>query len=83
MEILLIAVVVTANILCFLVGAKVGQMVQKGEKIEIASVNPLKAVEERRNKKEAEKEQEKVNTILRNIEVYDGTGFGQEDIPRG
>lgn len=83
MEILLIAVVVTANILCFLVGAKVGQMVQKGEKIEIASVNPLKAVEERRNKKEAEKEQEKVNTILRNIEAYDGTGFGQEDIPRG
>ena len=38
MEILLIAVVATANILCFLVGAKVGQMVQKGEKIEIASV---------------------------------------------
>ena len=83
MEITLILIVGALNIVCFLVGAKVGQMVQKGEKIEIASVNPLKAVEEHRNKKEAEREQDKVNTILHNIEAYDGTGRGQEDIPRG
>ena len=83
MEITLILIVGALNIVCFLVGAKVGQMVQKGEKIEIASVNPLKAVEEHRNKKEAEREQDKVNAILHNIEAYDGTGRGQEDIPRG
>ena len=83
MEILLIAVVAVTNIFCFLVGAKVGQAVSKGEAVEIPSVNPLKAVEERRNKKEAEREQDKVNAILHNIEAYDGTGRGQEDIPRG
>lgn len=83
MEILLIAVVAITNIFCFLIGAKVGQTVSKGESVELPTVNPLKAVEERRNKKEAEREQDKVNTILHNIEAYDGTGRGQEDIPRG
>lgn len=83
MEILLIAVVAITNIFCFLVGAKVGQTVSKGESVELPTVNPLKAVEERRNKKEAEREQDKVNAILHNIEAYDGTGRGQEDIPRG
>lgn len=83
MEILLIAVVAITNIFCFLIGAKVGQTVSKGESVELPTVNPLKAVEERRNKKEAEREQDKVNAILHNIEAYDGTGRGQEDIPRG
>ena len=83
MEILLIAVVAITNIFCFLVGAKVGQTVSKGEPVEMPTVNPLKAAEERRNKKEAEREQDKVNAILHNIEAYDGTGRGQEDIPRG
>lgn len=83
MEILLIAVVAITNIFCFLIGAKVGQTVSKGESVELPTVNPLKAVEERRNKKESEREQDKVNAILHNIEAYDGTGRGQEDIPRG
>lgn len=83
MEILLIAVVAITNIFCFLIGAKVGQTVSKGESVEVPTINPLKAVEERRNKKEAEREQDKVNAILHNIEAYDGTGRGQEDIPRG
>jgi hypothetical protein len=83
MEILLIAVVAIINTFCFLIGAKVGQTVSKGESVELPTVNPLKAVEERRNKKEAEREQDKVNAILHNIEAYDGTGRGQEDIPRG
>ena len=34
-------------------------------------------------KKKAKLEQDKVETILKNIETYDGTGFGQLDVPRG
>ena len=34
-------------------------------------------------KKKAKLEQDKVETILKNIETYDGTGFGQMDVPRG
>lgn len=34
-------------------------------------------------KRKAKVEQDAVETILKNIETYDGTGFGQIDVPRG
>ena len=68
---------------CFMVGAKVGQAVAKGKEIEMPSVNPIEAVRERYAKKEAEYNQERIDTIMRNIENYDGTSNGQEDVPRG
>lgn len=68
---------------CFFIGAKVGQSVAKGERINVPSVNPLKAVIEHKQRKEAEMEQDRKDTILRNIDRYDGTAKGQEDVPRG
>lgn len=84
MEIIL-TVVATAFVCvcCFVIGAKVGQKVSKGEDIPLPSVDPLKAYREREARKEAKKEQDKVDTILQNIERYDGTSNGQEDVPRG
>jgi hypothetical protein len=79
---LLLAVMGVTNIVSFIVGAKVVQTVQKGEDIKVPSVNPLQAVREREAKREAKREQEKLDTILRNIERYDGTPRGQEDVPR-
>ena len=81
MDILLIAVVGTLNIVCFLIGAKVGQTVAKGKDIEVPFKSPFKAYEERQERKEAEKEQQKLDAIIRNLERYDGTDSGQEDIP--
>lgn len=83
MEVLLLAVMAASNIACFLIGARVGQQASKGEQIEIPSVNPMEAVREHRAKKEAEWEQSRIDTILRNIEAYDGTPNGQADVPRG
>lgn len=83
MEVLLMAVMAAANIVCFLIGAKVGQAVSKGEKVETPAVNPLKAYREHQERKEADKAQERINTILRNIDSYNGTESGQEDLPRG
>ncbi len=83
MEALLLAVMAVSNILCFIFGAKVGQAVSKGEDIELPTVNPMEIVRERRDKKEAEMAQDRLETIMRNIESYDGTGAGQEDVPRG
>ena len=84
MEIILILVVGTLNIACFFIGAKLGQKVAKGEKIELPSVNPIKAVQEHNEKKradkEAEREQERRNTIMQNIDRYDGTERGQRDV---
>ena len=66
---------------CFLMGAKVGQAASKGETIETPTVNPIKAYREHEAKKEAKMEQDRIETIMRNIEGYDGTSRGQEDVP--
>ena len=83
MEVLLLLVMGAANIACFLIGAKVGQTVVKGEEVKLPTVNPMEVVRERRAKKEAQMEQDRLDTIMRNIESYDGTSKGQEDVPRG
>lgn len=83
MEVLLMAILSLSNIACFIIGARVGQKIVKGEEIETPEVNPFKAYQERKDKKEAEFEQSRIDTIMRNIENYDGTSNGQEDVPRG
>lgn len=66
---------------CFLLGARVGQAASKGEKIETPSVNPMEVWKNRQEKKDAQAEQDRIKTILQNIENYDGTGCGQKDVP--
>lgn len=84
MDILLIAVVGILNIVCFFVGAKVGQTVAKGKDIEVPVVkSPMEAIRERQSSKEAKKEMERIDIIRNNMERYDGTANGQEDVPRG
>lgn len=68
-------------IVCFIVGAKVGQTVNRGEEIKLPTVNPMELVRERKSKQEAQMEQDRIDTIMRNIERYDGTPAGQEDVP--
>lgn len=81
MEIVLVLAVGAMCIICFMVGAKVGQTVSKGEDIQTPTVNPLTLYREHEQRKEAQAEQERMDAILRNIENYDGTGYGQEDVP--
>ena len=83
MEVLLLAVMGIANVLCFVIGAKVGMAVSKGEEIKLPSVNPVEAVRKHEAKKVADAEQSKIDTIMANIEAYDGTAYGQKDIPGG
>lgn len=81
---LLVLVVSTLNIVGFFIGAKVGQMVSKGKDIEVPKIpNPVTAYKAHTEAKEAEAEKNRLDVILRNIERYDGTGNGQEDVPRG
>ncbi len=82
MEIILALVVGTLCIVCFFIGAKVGQTVSNGERIEMP--NPVQTIKEHREKvaaeREHEKEQSRMDAIMRNIEAYDGTTKGQEDV---
>lgn len=80
MEALLLAVMGAVNVLCFVIGAKVGMAVKKDEEIKLPSVNPVEAVKEHINKREAKIEQDKVEKIMQNIERYDGTPNGQVDV---
>lgn len=80
MEALLLAVMGAVNILCFIIGAKVGMAVKNDEEIKLPSVNPVEAVKEHINKREARAEMDKVDKIMQNIERYDGTSNGQIDV---
>lgn len=82
MEILLALSVGALCIGCFLIGAKVGQTVSKGETLELPSVNPFEVHRKNEARREAQREQDRVDTILRNIENYDGTGNNQQDVGR-
>lgn len=81
MEVITILAMGFVCMACFLMGAKLGQTVSKGEDINISSVNPVQAVREHKARKEAEIERSKFEKLLQNIDVYDGTSKGQEDIP--
>ena len=80
MEALLLAVMGAVNVLCFVIGAKVGMTVKKCEEIKLPSVNPVEAVKEHINKREARMEQDRIDKIMRNIERYDGSPNGQIDV---
>ena len=82
MEILLILTVGALNVVCFFIGAKVGQKAAKGEDIKLDIPNPVEAIREHKDKKQADKEQERIDIIMQNIENYDGTGRNQKDVPR-
>lgn len=81
MEAIVILTVCTLlNVVCFLIGAKIGQKAVKGEEIELPTINPMKAYREAQERKQAEREADKLDTILQNIEAYDGTSIGQKDV---
>lgn len=78
--VLIILVVGALNVVCFFVGAKVGQKVVKGEEIQAPEINLSNPVKAYREKKKAEYEQDRIDTIMQNIEAYNGTSVGQKDV---
>ena len=80
---ILIGIVVLSNIICFYLGAKIGQKIVRQETI---TLNPIKAVEnvitEHKVQKEKEAEDEYFKAIYQNIDNYTGDSIGQVDIPK-
>lgn len=81
MDVFVIAAIALSNVLCFTIGARVGQKVSKGERVELP--DPVKAVREHKQKMEAYREQDRMETIMQNMENYDGSSSGQRDVPWG
>lgn len=78
MEVVTILAVGFVCLACFLAGVRVGR--GKDEPI-IAVAQPTLPKKEVKPNEEAEMERHRMNIILNNIENYDGTSRGQEDVP--
>ena len=78
--IILVVLMGVMNLLAFLIGAKVGQKVVNNEPVELPTINPLTLYKEHKEKAEMGKEQEKLNTMLANIDNYDGTSAFQKEV---
>jgi hypothetical protein len=79
-NILTIIALGTLNIVCFFIGAKIGQKVVKGEEIKAPEITIPTPIRDYQRKKQAEAEQNKIDTIMQNIEAYNGTSAGQKDV---
>lgn len=68
-------------ILAYTLGLKNGQKLKNNEEIKMPEVNPVKIVRNEIDAFEQKKKQDAYDTMMANIDNYDGTGLGQKDIP--
>lgn len=67
-------------ILSYTLGLKNGQKLKNEEEIKIPEINPVKIVRNEIETFEQKKKQDAYDTMMANIDNYDGTGLGQKDI---
>ena len=79
-NVLILLIIGGLNVVCFFLGAKIGQKVVKGEEIKAPEIVFKNPIEEHRKKKLTKAEQDKIDTIMHNIEAYNGTSVGQKDV---
>ena len=72
-----ILIVSGLNIVCFLIGAIVGQRVFERKPV---IVNPIQEIKNHQEQIEISKEEQRFQDIADNIDAYDGTSFGQKRI---
>jgi hypothetical protein len=77
MEILYMLLLSVSNIVFLILGAKLGRK----EEVKLPELNPVKVIQEHKSHKETQRELDKIETILQNIENYDGTPNNQQDVP--
>ena len=68
-------------ILAYTLGLKNSQKLKNNEEIKIPEINPVKIVKNEIETFEQKKKQDAYDTMMANIDNYDGTGLGQKDIP--
>lgn len=76
---LIVLIVCTSNVLCAMIGSKSNS--RPGEAVKL---NPIEKIREQKENKamsrEEKERQEALKTMLHNIDVYDGTDMGQQDL---
>lgn len=83
MDVMDVLCLLAFNLFSVLVGAIIGQKTAKGRDIKF---NPVKAIKEEIKESKVSREENlrkrKIDTMLQNIDSYDGTGLGQKQIPK-
>lgn len=83
MQVYEVIILCAFNLISFIVGAKIGQSSAKGKDIKI---NPVKAIKDDIKETKVAKadslKRKQIDTMLQNIDKYDGTGIGQTEIPK-
>jgi hypothetical protein len=67
-------------LLSYTIGLKNGQKIVNKEPIELPNINPVEKVKEKHIEKKQQEELDKFNSILSNIDNYDGTGAYQKEV---
>ena len=67
-------------IIAYTLGLKNGQKLKNNEEIKMPEINPAKIVRNEIESFEEKKRQSTFETMMSNIDNYDGTGLGQKDI---
>lgn len=67
-------------LLSFWLGLYYGSKIKNDEHIEKPSIR--RTIDARKEYRSNQREQEIMNTNMKNIDNYNGSGIGQEDIPR-
>lgn len=65
----------------YTLGLRNGQKLVKKEEITMPNLNPVTAINKHIEIQEQKKEQEAFDIMMSNIDNYDGTGLGQQEIP--
>ena len=78
--ILLLFLFVIFIITSYTLGLKNGLKLKNNEEIKMPEINPVKIVRNEIESFEEKKRQAAFETMMSNIDNYDGTGLGQKDI---
>lgn len=68
-------------LVAYSLGLKNGQRISKNKEVIMPNINPVKVVTEEIEKHEEKKKQQAYEIMMSNIDNYDGTGLGQQEIP--
>lgn len=64
----------------FFLGAKVGQTVVQNKTIEMPTLNPIKKIKEYKQTKKQQEEIDELNKLMQNVDIYDGSEIGQQEV---
>ena len=68
-------------LIAYTLGLKNGQKLSNNKEVTMPELNPVRAIQNEIEIHEEKKRQEQVDIMMANIDNYDGTSIGQQNIP--